>query len=167
LHSYQAVVQAVTHVMVTRGYTIIAFALHLGASQAVAYTVGYGLAAVVVAAAIGAGARGNQRSALCLCLAVSLLATPVLWTHYFVLMIVPLALGRPRLSRLWLLPLLLWVCPAVRPAGWQILVGLVINGIVVCQLVRRPDPDQVEPRQARLGLNEARNLMARRQRVPA
>ena len=32
------------------------------------------------------------------------MASPIVWIHYFLLLLVPLALTRPRLSPLWLLP---------------------------------------------------------------
>jgi len=32
----------------------------------------------------------------------------IVWLHYFILLIVPIALARPRLSPLWFLPLALW-----------------------------------------------------------
>ena len=37
-------------------------------------------------------------------LAAALAASPIVWMHYFLLLLVPLALARPRLSALWLVP---------------------------------------------------------------
>lgn len=50
----------------------------------------------------------QDRASLCLVLAASLALTPVVWLHYLILLIVPIALARPRLSALWFLPLTLW-----------------------------------------------------------
>ena len=36
--------------------------------------------------------------------------SPIVWLHYFVLLYIPIAIVRPRLSWLWALPLALWVC---------------------------------------------------------
>ena len=36
--------------------------------------------------------------------------SPIIWLHYFVLLYIPIAIVRPRLSWLWALPLALWVC---------------------------------------------------------
>jgi hypothetical protein len=41
-------------------------------------------------------------------LGVALLATPILWPHYLVLLFVPIALRRRTFSWLWAMPLLLW-----------------------------------------------------------
>jgi hypothetical protein len=64
-------------------------------------------------------------------IAVSLLATPLLWLHYLVLLLIPLALYRPRLSWLWLLPLGLWVTPEPEPHAsiWRI--GVVVATVIV------------------------------------
>ena len=34
-----------------------------------------------------------------------------MWLHYLVLLLVPLAIARPRFSAIWLVPLLLWLTP--------------------------------------------------------
>jgi hypothetical protein len=42
-----------------------------------------------------------------------LLLSPIVWLHYFVLLLVPLALARPRLTAAWvILPLPLWFSSA-------------------------------------------------------
>jgi hypothetical protein len=37
--------------------------------------------------------------------AAALVATPIAWEHYLVLLLVPIALASPRLSALWLAPI--------------------------------------------------------------
>jgi hypothetical protein len=37
-------------------------------------------------------------------LAVALAASPIVWVHYFLLLVVPIALTRPRMSLLWFVP---------------------------------------------------------------
>jgi hypothetical protein len=44
-------------------------------------------------------------------------ASPVDWLH-FVLLAVPLAIARPRFSAIWLLPIVLWVCPRDGNGDW-------------------------------------------------
>ncbi len=46
--------------------------------------------------------REQDRRSLTLILAASLVLSPVVWSNYFVLLLVPVALARPRLSALWL-----------------------------------------------------------------
>jgi hypothetical protein len=57
----------------------------------------------------------GERRALTLALAAALVVTPILWLHYLVLLVVPVALARPRLSGLWFVPLALTVFEAL---GW-------------------------------------------------
>ena len=51
----------------------------------------------------------------------ALALTPIAWLHYFVLLYVPIAIVRPRLSWLWAAPLLLWVLSgqSVQPPLWD------------------------------------------------
>ena len=49
--------------------------------------------------------REQDRRSLTLILAASLVLSPVVWSNYFVLLLVPVALASPRLSALWLVVL--------------------------------------------------------------
>jgi hypothetical protein len=73
----------------------------------------------------------DDKAGFAAAIAVSLLATPLLWLHYLVLLLIPLALYRPRLSWPWLLPLALWVTPEPEPHAsiWRI--GLVVVTVIV------------------------------------
>jgi hypothetical protein len=51
----------------------------------------------------------RDRVSLSVVLAAALVLTPILWLHYLVLLLVPIALARPRLSPLWLVPLAMTV----------------------------------------------------------
>jgi hypothetical protein len=108
----------------SRAYTVLAYALHLGASRPVAYALQFALAAAAGVGCLLLARRGREPQALLLCIAMSMLATPVTWAHYFALLIVPLALLRPRLSLPWLIPLAMVFCPGVNPDGWQLLLAL-------------------------------------------
>ena len=81
-------------------------------------------------------AEGDRR-ALTLALAAGIVATPILWLHYLVLLVVPIALARPRLSALWLVPLGLTVFEALDwyrgwPSGdWRALASVAIVAAIV------------------------------------
>ncbi len=55
----------------------------------------------------------RDRRSFTLVLAAGLVLTPILWLHYLVLLVVPIALARPRLSALWFAPLALTVFEAL------------------------------------------------------
>ncbi len=63
------------------------------------------------------------------------MASPVLEAHYLAIVLVPLAISRPRITALWLLPLVLWVTPADWPTDWQRIVFLAVG----TANPRRPD----------------------------
>lgn len=145
LRRYDQVSTAVTHVMYKRGYDLLALALHLGAGPTVAYALAVAACVVVGVACLYAGRRGDGQTALALAIALSLLATPVLWAHYFALMIVPVALARPRLSALWFAPLLMWVCPVVKPTPWQVILALAVNMALIVAVTVRPTLSNSRP----------------------
>jgi hypothetical protein len=119
-----------------RSYTLLAFAVNHGASRTAAYALTLALAGVAGTACVALARRGQEQQALLLCIALALLATPVTWAHYFALLIVPLALLRPRLSPVWALPLVLALCPGVAPASWQLVLALATVAAVVAVALR-------------------------------
>jgi alpha-1,2-mannosyltransferase len=72
--------------------------------------------ALLALAAAAVFVRGDGRLLLA-ALGVALLATPILWPHYLLLLLVPLALARPAFSPAWLAPLVLWVDAAGSSGG--------------------------------------------------
>jgi hypothetical protein len=89
---------------------------------------------VLVAAAVVVAARGEDgdRRSFAAAAIGSIVATPIVWEHYLLLLLVPIALYRPRLSPLWLLPLLLWASPATHSQGalWRIALLLAATVLV-------------------------------------
>ena len=128
---YTHLLSAITRTEQRDGYSVIAFALHLGSSTAFAYALSAILAVGAGAACIVVGRRDEDIQALALCVATTLLATPILWTHYFALMIVPLALARPRLSFLWLLPMAMLIAPETPPHNSQRVLVLLVGASVL------------------------------------
>ena len=133
LRAYERELHAVTAAMYHRGYTIVDFASHLGWGGLTADALGGGVALAIGLAGFVVGRRGDDRSALTLSLVLALLATPVLWSQYFALMIVPVTLSRPRLGAVWFLPLALWACPTSSPSTWQIALAWLVNATLVAQ----------------------------------
>jgi hypothetical protein len=140
VHGYFHVLSATNGFESRRSYSLVGLVTQLGGSHALAYAA-FAVAAVAIAGAtVVIARRSDDRRSLILCIALCLLASPVLWSHYFALLIVPLAICRPRLDRLWLVPLVMIACPAGGPAVWQILVALATGSIVLGVLLRDPGP---------------------------
>lgn len=135
LHSYPKLVHLLEQVEGPVSYSLVAL-LGLKGGAETAATVVLSLAGV---GAIWLAARGpgGDRRALAVAVVVSLVATPLLWMHYFLFIYVPIALYRPRLSGLWLLPLLLWATPATHSHGitWRIALALGVLAVVAARTV--------------------------------
>lgn len=126
------------------GYAIL---VALGLASAVA-RVAVAVAAVALLVlgwrAARNGADGDRR-ALTYALAAGVLLTPILWLHYLVLLVVPIALARPRLSALWFVPLAMTVFELLdlyrgwpRGDGWALLSVAAVVTVVFAAALRSP-----------------------------
>jgi hypothetical protein len=68
----------------------------------------YAVVIGVLAACVVAGRRGDDRLSFSLAVLACVVASPIVWLHSFVLLLAPVALYRPRLSFVWIVPALLW-----------------------------------------------------------
>lgn len=111
-------------------YSLVAL-LGLTGRAETAATVALSLA-TVAAIWIASRGSGGDRRALAVAVIGSLVAAPLVWLHYLLLLFVPIALYRPRLSGLWFLPLLLWLTPLTHSQGttWRIALALGVVGVV-------------------------------------
>lgn len=116
------------------GYSVVSVALRAGMDHGVSYALAITLTAMAATACVFVGRCGREHGALALAILVCLLATPVVQVHYFALLLVPLALARPRLGIAWLLPLAIWVCSGGR--AWQAAVALAIAAAIVMVCLR-------------------------------
>jgi hypothetical protein len=147
IHAYLALVRAVSKVEEATAYTPFALALHLGFAHAAAYAIEIALAIIAAALCVRmgrVGRQGRESSVLLLAIVISLLATPTVWRHYFALLLVPLAISRPRLSAIWLVPMLTYVCPLTSPSLWQLCLLLGSMALVVGVLLRYPDAPELQ-----------------------
>jgi glycosyl transferase family 87 len=133
--SYPTLVRLLEHVDGPVSYSVVAlFDVNGGAQTAVAVALSLLAVAAIVLAARG---RDGDRRAFAVAVVASLVATPILWLHYLLLLFVPISLYRPRLSGLWFLPVLLWATPTTHSHGttWRIALALVIVTVVAVRTV--------------------------------
>ena len=93
--------------------------------------------AVTVALGLAVLALAWRRRSLGLAIAAALVLSPIVWRHFFVLLLVPLALSRPRFDAVWLIPIGLWVGDGTfNGAPWQTacVLALVALTFVLCEL---------------------------------
>lgn len=132
---YPHLLRVLSQVEQTQSFSVAGLLrLHGGAATALTA----GLIVFVVAGVFLArrGPDGDRRS-FAVAIAGALLATPVLWLHYLVLLFVPIALTRPRLSALWFAPLAFWVTPLAHSDGsvWRTCFALSVTGLIVLRTV--------------------------------
>ncbi len=100
-----------------------AAALAIGLPTALAWPAAIAVGMVLLGAAVYTARRRSgdreqrDRISLTFALAAALALSPLVWVHYFLLLLVPVALARPRFGPLWLLPLAIY---ALRPTGWSL-----------------------------------------------
>ena len=144
LADYPELVRRLGDVVADRGFSLVALGVEVGLAEGVAaalpWLIGLSLLAAVVVVARGGDA--DQR-AFSLAIIASIALTPIVWQHYFALLVVPLALARPRLSSAWVLLMIFWLVPAQENVGelWRIVVAVVVVGAVLAVSVstrRRP-----------------------------
>jgi hypothetical protein len=135
LRSYPTLVHLLEQVEGPVSYSVVAL-LGLSGAAETGTMVALSIAAVVGIAFAARGPDGDRR-ALAIAVVASLLATPLLWLHYLLLLFVPIALYRPRLSGLWFLPLLLWLTPTTHSHGttWRIALALAVVAVVAVRTV--------------------------------
>lgn len=103
---------------------------------------------VLLAAMLVAGRRKNARLSFALGLIVALIASPVVWLHYLVILAAVIAVYRPGFGPAWLAPLILWVCPGnqVTRSGavWQVALVLGLSLSLIAWLNWRTPADEAD-----------------------
>jgi len=139
LGEYPDLLRRLSDLQSERSYSIVGMTAELGLPAAVgqffALVVGVGL---LVGCVLFARRADDERAFTC-AVAATLAVSPIVWLHYLVLLLVPMAILRPRFSVLWLLPVLLWVSP--RPGyaeGIQTFGPAIAAAAVVGVLLVRP-----------------------------
>ncbi|HWJ31695.1 MAG TPA: glycosyltransferase family 87 protein [Gaiellaceae bacterium] len=105
LGGYPGLLHRLSDEEATSSYSIVALSVraHLPESLGVAISIVVALA--LLAAAAWLAREGDAEVAvLTLAVAATLAASPIVWVHYFLLLLVPLALVSPQLSLLWFVP---------------------------------------------------------------
>jgi hypothetical protein len=101
LTEYPGLLRRLSDVMDERAYSVYALGVDVGISPDVARVLGLALALALLSAVVVLGRRGDDRRAFILAIAATIACSPVVWLHYFVLLVVVVALVEPQLGPLW------------------------------------------------------------------
>ena len=122
------------------GYTVYALGLDLGLASTPARALWLALAVSLLAATLVAGRRGHDQRAFVLALATAIAFSPVVWLHYFSILLVVVAIAQPRLGALWFVGLPLHVVVTTRVyngSTFQTATVLLLEALVVVLALRR------------------------------
>jgi hypothetical protein len=141
LSGYPDLLERLSELQSERSYSFVGMATTLGlpsfAGNVVMLAVG---GALLVWCVVLARGGDEERSFTCAVVA-TLALSPIVWLHYLVALLVPLAIVKPRFSWVWLLPVLLWISPKPGYAeGYETFGPAVIAAILVASLLVRRRP---------------------------
>jgi alpha-1,2-mannosyltransferase len=140
LVEYPRLLEVLASTEQSRGYSPVAALLALGLGEGAARVVATTMGLVLLACCAIVGRRGDDRRSLILALAAALVLSPIVWLHYFVLLLVPIALARRTFSAIWVVPVLFWATPYEEHFGdhWRIGVGIAVAALALAASWRPP-----------------------------
>ena len=82
----------------------------------------------------------GDRRAFALAVIATIAITPIVWLHYFTLLVAPLAIARPRFAWAWLLMWAFWLIPAQGNEGHigRIVIALSITALAAAACMPTP-----------------------------
>jgi Glycosyltransferase family 87 len=120
--AYPDVLRILTRLLEGKGYTLVALGLSLGAGGTVSRILPWLIGVPVLSVIALRGRRpGADGWTFALATGAAFALTPIAWLHYFVLLFIPIAIVRPRLSWIWCAPLVLWILggQSIQPPIWD------------------------------------------------
>jgi hypothetical protein len=137
-------------------YTTYVMAIDLGASPTIARALSLAFGFLLLTGVVWIARSGDERSAFVLAIAAALALSPLVWLHYFALLVVVVALAQPRLGPLWFLPLVMFVCPGRgNPTLLETAVALGAAALTIALALRETLSGAEPPRSRSASLGEA------------
>jgi hypothetical protein len=151
---YPHLMQLINREEAPRSYSLAALGMRLGAGQTLATALAFGVALAILLLAVALAREGDGRRSFALTVAAIVLCSPVVWLHYFALLVVTVALLSPRLGPVWFMPLLLWPCPVMlfAPTFWPVAPLATFGCVIGATLIRRSTPSPKTAARLRPGI---------------
>jgi len=145
LTGYPDLLRRLSEIQAERSYSIVGMAAELGLSEGVGRALTLAAGGALLAWCAVLARRGDDVRSITCAVASTLVLSPIVWLHYLVVLLVPLAIARPRFSLIWLLPILLWVSPKPGYAeGIATFIPGIAVAIVLAVLLVRPHARPVQ-----------------------
>lgn len=126
---YPTYLRELTEIVEIRGYSLVALGVKAGLPEALAEVLPFVVGLPILASAVLIARREDgDRRAFSIVVVGSIALTPIVWNHYFLLLVAPLALARPKLAWAWGLMWAFWIIPTPGNSGefWRIAVAVAI-----------------------------------------
>ena len=131
-------------------YTLYIVGLDLGLPSPVARGMWLALGLGLLAAVVRTGRHGDERSAFILAVAAALALSPIVWLHYFALLLVVVALAQPTLNFVWFVPLAMVLTPGSgHPTPFETGATLAIAAVMIGLALRASRQSLVRPEPVR------------------
>jgi alpha-1,2-mannosyltransferase len=146
LTSYPRLLDVLSRLEQWKSYSAVALGLVLGLSTGEARALAIVAGTVALLGVVLVGRRRTKdpdadRQAFVLALAAAFLFSPIVWTHYLALLLVPIAITRRTLTPLWFAPLAMWLTPGQSDGQtWQVVLGFSVWFLVLAASLRPASP---------------------------
>jgi len=143
LANYPELLSSLASSVESKGWSAVALGLALGLSSVAAKAFSFVLAGSALAVAAVAPRERRDLWSFTVAIAAAILLSPIVWLHYFLLLVAPLAIAFPALAPAWFIPLALWAWPFQETGGdiWKIALGMAVLAAACAttlQSTRRP-----------------------------
>ena len=134
LADYPELLRRLSDVVADRGFSLVALGVEAGMPRGAAEPLPWLVGLLLLVGVVTIARRENEdRNAFSLAIVAAIALTPIVWLHYFGLLVVPLALARPRISWAWALLWVFWLIPDQENQGdpWRIVLAVAVVGTAV------------------------------------
>jgi Glycosyltransferase family 87 len=132
LGDYQTLLRELSEAMDEWGYSIYALALDLGAGDLVSRALWVAVAVASVVAVVVLARQGDERRAFIVGVAATIACSPIVWLHYFALLLVVVALAQRTLGLVWFAPLLMYASEELQNGEtWQTALTIAVAALTV------------------------------------
>lgn len=140
LDEYPGLVRRLSERADEQGYTVYALGVDVGMSAGMARVLWIALAVAMLSVVLVLGRRGDDRRSYVLALTAAIAFSPIVWLHYFALLLVIVAVVQPRLGLMWFvgLPLQLFVTTGVYNGSTLQTTAVLAAAAVTVALALRP-----------------------------
>jgi hypothetical protein len=129
-----------TNLMYRDGYGLVALASHLGMSRGSGELIQYAVAAALASLCAALSWKRRERGAFLAAVLLMLISSPLVDSHYFTLLVIPIAMYTPRLTAAFFIPFAFWFCPALHVTGAEALIAWVTVAFLVAWLLAHSSP---------------------------